>query len=128
MTADYKLKILLVDDETEARAGLGHMLRSKGYEVVEVGTGAEALARAKGEWPALIILDIVLPDMLGTEVFERLRADPITKAIPVLLLTGKPGAAEKVPASYGSSDQVFEKPGRVDELMALVHQMLTGKK
>ena len=126
--AGYKLKILLVDDEAEARAGLGHALRAKGYDVVEVGTGTEALARAKGEWPALIVLDIVLPDILGTEVFERLRADPITKAIPVLLLTAKPGASEKVPASYGSSDRVFEKPGRIDDLMGLIHQMLAGKK
>lgn len=124
----FKQKILVVDDEAESRAGLAASLRHKGYEVVEVGTGTEALARAKSEWPALIVLDVVLPDILGTEVFERLRADPITKAIPVLLLTAKPGVAEKLPASYTPTDRMFEKPGRVDDLLTLIHHMIAGKK
>ena len=128
----FKPKILLVDDEAEARSGLAHELKAKGYEVVEVGTGTEALARAKGEWPALIILDIVLPDIPGTEVFKKLRADPITKIIPVLLLTAKPDILElagtEIPSFEGTRDRYFEKPGRVDELLAVVHQMLTGKK
>ena len=130
MTA-FKPKILLVDDEAEARSGLAHALKMKGYEVVEVGTGTEALARAKGEWPALIILDIVLPDIPGTEVFKKLRADPITKIIPVLLLTAKPDileiAGNEIPSFEGTRDRYFEKPGRVDELLGVVHQMLTGK-
>jgi len=97
--ATFKPKILLVDDEVEARSGLAHVLRAKGYEVVEVGTGTEALARAKGEWPALIILDVVLPDIPGTEI----------------------------PSFEGTRDRYFEKPGHVDELLAVVHQMLTRK-
>lgn len=124
----FKPKILLVDDEVEARSGLAHALKMKGYEVVEVGTGTEALARAKSEWPALIVLDVVLPDIPGTEVFDKLRADPITKAIPVLLLTAKPGVAEKLPPSYAQSDRMFEKPGRVDDLLTLIHDMIAGKK
>ncbi|MDO8729912.1 MAG: response regulator [Candidatus Omnitrophota bacterium] len=130
MTA-FKPKILLVDDEAEARSGLAHALKMKGYEVVEVGTGTEALARARGEWPALIILDVVLPDIPGTEVLKKLRADAITRAIPVLLLTAKPDILElvgtEIPSFEGTRDRYFEKPGRVDELLAVVHQMLTGK-
>lgn len=128
MTA-FKPKILLVDDEAEARSGLAHALKAKGYEVVEVGTGTEALARAKGEWPALIILDVVLPDIPGTEVFKKLRADPITKIIPVLLLTAKPDILEmagtEIPSFEGTRDRYLEKPGRADELLAVVHQMIT---
>lgn len=124
----FKQKVLLVDDEAESREGLAHALRAKGYEVVEVGTGTEALGRARSEWPGLIVLDVVLPDILGTEVFEKLRADPITKAIPVLLLTAKPGVSEKLPASFTHSDRMFEKPGRVDDLLRLIHDMITGKK
>ena len=130
--AGFKPKILLVDDEQEARSGLAHALRMKNYEVVEVGTGTEALARAKGEWPGLIILDIVLPDIPGTEVFKKLRADAITRAIPILLLTAKPDvldqAGTQLPTFEGTRDRYFEKPGRVDELLSLVHEMLTGKK
>ena len=124
----FKPKILLVDDEAESREGLAHALRAKGYEVVEVGTGLEALNRAKSEWPTLVILDIVLPDILGTEVFERLRKDPITKAIPVLLLTSKPDVADKMPSSYAAHDRTFEKPGRLDDLLAIIHNMAMGGK
>lgn len=126
--AKFQLKILLVDDEAESRAGLARSLRHKGYEVVEVATGQEALSRAKGEWPALIILDIVLPDIPGTEVFERLRQDPMTKAIPVLLLTAKPDVAERIPSSYGVADRVLEKPGRLEDLLGIIHDMLAGKR
>ncbi|MBI3312030.1 MAG: response regulator [Candidatus Omnitrophica bacterium] len=126
--AGFKQKILLVDDEAEGREALAHLLHTKGYDVVEVATGGEALARAKGEWPSLIILDIVLPDIPGTEVFDRLRADPITKAIPVLLLSAKPGVADKLPASFTGTDRMYEKPGRADDLMTVVHDMLSGKR
>jgi len=126
--AKFHPKILLVDDEPEARAGLAHGLRAHGYEVVEVGTGQEALDRVKAEWPALIVLDIVLPDIPGTEVFDRLRADPITKAIPVLLLTAKPDIAEKLPSTYAESDRMIEKPGRMEDVMGMVRNMLTGKR
>lgn len=130
--AGFKPKILLVDDEQEARSGLAHALKAKGYEVVEVGTGQEALSRAKGEWPGLIILDIVLPDIPGTEVFKKLRANAVTKAIPILLLTAKPDILEiagtELPSFEGTRDRYFEKPGRVEELLTLIHEMLTGKK
>lgn len=124
----FKTKILVVDDEPEARAGLARMLRGKGYEVVEVGTGLEALASAKNDWPGLIVLDIVLPDIPGTEVFDRLRKDPVTKAIPVLLLTAKPDIAEKLPPSYSGTDRTFEKPGRMEDLLETIRGMLTGSK
>ena len=126
--AKFQPKILLVDDERESRAGLARALRGKGFEVAEAESGEEALWRAKGEWPTLIILDIVLPDIPGTEVFERLRQDPLTQAIPVLLLTAKPDVAAKIPSSYGAADRTFEKPGRLDDLMAMIHSMLAGRK
>lgn len=126
--AKFQQKILLVDDEHESRAGLARALRGKGYEVAEAETGQEALSRAKGEWPALIILDIVLPDIPGTEVFERLRQDPVTKAIPVLLLTAKPDVADKIPSTYGMADRTFEKPGRLEDLLGMIHNMLAGKR
>ena len=129
--AGFKPKILLVDDEEEARSGLAHALRMKGYAVAEVGTGTEALSRAKSEWPGLIILDVVLPDLPGTEVFKKLRADPITQAIPILLLTAKPDILEQagtqLPAFRPRIDGYFEKPGRVDDLLAVVHEMVTRK-
>ncbi len=124
----FRPKILLVDDEPEARGALARSLRLKGYEVLEAATGAEVLSRAKAEWPALIILDVILPDIPGTEVFQNLRSDPITKAIPVLLLTAKPNIVDRLPSFSGKSDRYFEKPGRVEDLLETIHSMLTGKK
>ena len=126
----FKPKIMVVDDEPEARMGLAHSLRAKGYEVLEAATGKEVFDRAKQEWPSLIILDVLLPDVPGTEVFEKLRSDSITKAIPVLLLTAKPEVVERISALREKSQQyrTFEKPGRVEDLLKVVHEMLTGKK
>ncbi len=125
---DYRLKIFLVDDEAESRGALARALLAKGYEVAEAASGLEAVARAKEEWPALIILDIVLPDIPGTEVLERLRADPLTKAIPVLLVTAKPEIVRKqMPQFTLTSDRYVEKPGRIDELLKTVQEMLGGR-
>ena len=121
------LSILVVDDEQEARTLLSKTLRANGYKVLEAATGKEVLPRAKEEWPALIILDIVLPDLPGTQVLELLRSDPLTKLIPVLLLTAKPYAIEQMPAFEGKRDRFLEKPGRIEDLLATIHEMLVGK-
>ena len=124
----FKTKILVVDDEPEARAALAHTLKANGYEVLEASSGKEVLARAKSDWPALIILDIILPDIPGNVVLERLRADPITQLIPVLLLTAKPGVLEQLHVFDKTSDRLFEKPGRIEDLVKTVHEMLTRGK
>jgi CheY-like chemotaxis protein len=64
------------------------ILSDAGYEVLEAGTGTEALALAKAQKPALILLDINLPDLSGVDVCERLKRDPATSAIPVIQITG----------------------------------------
>ncbi len=128
MKPAFRPKILLVDDNPDARLIMGRSLRAKGYDVLEASSGKDILSRAKLEWPALIILDIVLPDIRGTEVFEALRADPVTKAIPVLLMTAKPDVVQQLPGFQNSLDRRLEKTGRPEELVQTVHEMLTGTK
>ena len=123
----FRPKIMVVDDEPEAREALARGLKAKGYDVLEAGTGKEVFSRAKVEWPSLIILDIILPDVPGTEVFKQLRSDPITKAIPVLLLTAKPDIVRELPSFSGKSDRYFEKPGRTEDLLKTIQEMVTGK-
>lgn len=123
-----KLKILVVDDEVEALRGLSHALESHGYEVVELATGKEVLATARDQWPALIILDIVLPDVSGMDLFDQLRADPITKVIPILLLTAKPDVVkEKLTTLPEKPYRYLVKPGRLEDLLKVVREMLMGK-
>ncbi|MBI3317580.1 MAG: response regulator [Candidatus Omnitrophica bacterium] len=124
----FKPKILIVDDEPEARTALARNLKAKGYDVLEMGAGKEVPATARSEWPTLIVLDVVLPDVPGTEVLKQLRADPITKAIPVLLLTAKPDIVEKLLPLTGNTDRTLEKPGRLEDILKTIHEMVTGAK
>jgi CheY-like chemotaxis protein len=80
--------ILIVDDYPGARYLRSRILNDAGYEVVEAGNGEEALRIAQSIRPALILLDVNLPDISGVEVCERLKQDPATAGIPVIQITG----------------------------------------
>ena len=83
-----KRKILIVDDYPGARYLRSRILSDAGYEVVEGSTGGEAINLARSEHPALILLDVNLPDISGVDVCEQLKRDPVTSAIPVIQITG----------------------------------------
>ena len=80
-------KILIVDDERDALFILEKELIARGYSIVATDNGREALDLAKSEHPDLIILDIWMPDMDGSELAARLKEDLITKDIPIIFLT-----------------------------------------
>ena len=80
-------RVLVVEDEPENRLLLGVILSSEGYEVVEAEDGPAALAAARNDPPALVLLDVMMPGMNGYAVLEALRADPSTRSIPVIMLT-----------------------------------------
>lgn len=82
-----KKKILAVDDETEVLILLKKRLESAGYEVVTASSGAAAIELAKKEHPSLIVLDILMPGLDGSETAAALHNDPDTKDIPILFLT-----------------------------------------
>ncbi|PIQ82464.1 MAG: hypothetical protein COV76_03560 [Candidatus Omnitrophica bacterium CG11_big_fil_rev_8_21_14_0_20_64_10] len=125
----FEYKILLVDDEVEAREALAMGLEARGFAVHQLGRGNEVVASARSLWPSLIILDVVLPDLPGTEVLKRLREDPVTRGIPALLLTAKPDiVAQQIPGFRESSDRFVEKPGQTEDILRTVREMLTGKK
>jgi two-component system cell cycle response regulator DivK len=79
--------ILIVEDDARSRKLLRDLLQFHGYRTVEADTGNGAFDLARSEQPCLILLDIRLPDIDGTEVLELLRADPATAGIPVLAVT-----------------------------------------
>jgi CheY-like chemotaxis protein len=81
-------QVLIVDDYPGARYLRSRLLSDAGYEVVEASTGTEAIAVAKAMKPALILLDVNLPDISGVEVCEELKRDPVTAMIPVIQITG----------------------------------------
>jgi two-component system, OmpR family, KDP operon response regulator KdpE len=114
-------RILLVDDDVSLQRAIAPLLRSRGYHVEVVGTGAEAVAAVVAAPPDLIVLDLGLPDLEGTEVCRRLRGH--IKA-PIVILSARSGEAEKVAALDIGADDYVTKPFGPEELLARIRVAL----
>ena len=114
-------RILLVDDEVALQRSVGLLLRSRGYDVAVVATGADALAQAESTVPDLIVLDLGLPDLDGSEVCRRLRTQ--TKA-PIIVLSARKEEADKVAALDVCADDYVTKPFGPEELLARIRVAL----
>lgn len=114
-------RVLVVDDEPQLLRALGINLRARGYEVHAAATGAEALRTAGAHPPDVVILDLGLPDMDGTEVVAGLRG--WTDA-PILVLSGRSDSGDKVDALDAGADDYVTKPFGMDELLARLRAML----
>ncbi len=122
---DSPTTVLVVDDDPATRTGLAGVLRDAGFAVREAGTGAEALRAAVGEQPDLVLLDVGLPDDDGYAVCRRLKADPATAAVPVLLLSARGSRTEeRVHGLEGGADGYLAKPADPAELVAQVKALL----
>ncbi len=108
-------RALVVDDDEQIRRALRTSLRVQGYEVVEATDGMSALTAALTADPDLIVLDLGLPDIDGTEVIRRLRA---TSQVPVIVLSVRDGQEQKVQAFDLGADDYVTKPFGIDELLA----------
>jgi two-component system alkaline phosphatase synthesis response regulator PhoP len=122
--SDTRTKILVVDDEKDITDSLGISLESEGYNVVKANTGHDAIEKARVEIPDLILLDIMLPDMNGYEITNKLRKDPLTKLIPIIMLTGRGGLNDKIEGLDLGADDYITKPFNVRELKARVRTVL----
>ena len=102
-----KPKILVVDDEPDALEVLGFKLREAGYTPVFAKDGARALAAVRDERPALVVLDLMLPEVDGLEVCKILRRDPTTASIPILMLTARAAEMDRIVGlELGADDYV----------------------
>lgn len=102
--------ILLVDDEQDILDLLGYNLRQEGFKTALARDGREALEKARAQQPALIVLDIMMPEMDGIEVCRRLRSDAHLRTIPILMLTAKTEEAEQVRGLETGADIYLSKP------------------
>jgi two-component system, OmpR family, KDP operon response regulator KdpE len=114
-------RILLVDDEVAIQRAVAPLLRSRGYQVEVVGTGREAVEMVVERSPDLIVLDLGLPDLEGTEVCRRIRK--VSKA-PIVILSARGGEAEKVAALDIGADDYVTKPFGSEELLARIRVAL----
>ncbi len=117
-------KILIVDDDVDSLKLIGLMLQRHGYEVVYANAGNQAISKATSEHPDLIILDVMMPDMNGYEVTRRLRGNPSTKPIPIIMFTAKTLIDDKVAGFEAGADDYLTKPTHPAELAARVKSIL----
>ena len=116
--------ILLAEDEAAQRAVMAYNLAAEGYRVAEAGTGEEAMLLVGEAPPDLVVLDWMMPDLSGIEVCRRLKADPETRAIPVIMLSARAEEADRVRGLETGADDYVAKPYSMAELMARIRANL----
>jgi two-component system KDP operon response regulator KdpE len=113
--------ILLVDDEASIQRSVAPLLRSRGYEVETVGSGCDALKAVAERPPDLIVLDLGLPDIEGTEVCRQVRQ---TSGLPIIVLSARGNEPDKVSALDLGADDYVTKPFGPEELLARIRVAL----
>ena len=117
-------RILIADDEADIRLVLRMRLEQDGYAVLEARDGAEAVRLAQSEMPDLIVLDVMMPEMDGVEVCNRLRASFTTSGIPVIMLTAKAGNDDRMSGLRKGANDYITKPFDLGELAQRVRNTL----
>jgi DNA-binding response OmpR family regulator len=117
--------VLVVEDDPSVRGLLHTLLTSEGYQVSTASDGLAGLRSALDSPPALILLDVMMPDLGGVRVLEELGSDPVLSGVPVIVVTGRVDAVGELEALLGPG-MVFVKPFAVDELVRRVAELTGG--
>lgn len=120
-TGKYTANVLIVDDIPANLQVLGAILKSAGYKVRPVPSGALALQVAEKEKPDLILLDIMMPDMDGYEVCRRIKANPFLSGIPIIFISALNETSDVVKALKSGGVDYVTKPFQAEEVIARVH-------
>jgi len=123
---DQTAKVLVVDDTPQNARLLEAMLSPRGYSVVLAHSGLDGLEKVRTERPDLVLLDIVMPDISGYEVCRRLREDPETRLLPVVMMTSS-GDQDKVDTIEAGADDFIARPFNPSELLSRVRSLLRIK-
>jgi two-component system OmpR family response regulator len=121
--AGFLATVLICEDEPALRELIRLSLDGH-YEFAEAEDGVSCLARAREIRPDLIVLDMMLPGLMGLEVLGELRGDPELAAVPVIVLTAQPGTRDE--ALRAGANLVMDKPFNVDDISAAVKEVLAG--
>ena len=121
-------QILVVEDNEKNMKLFRDVLRATGYRTLEASTGRQALMLAAAHGPALVLMDIRLPDMTGVEALSRLRMDERTARMPVLALTAQAMKGDRERFIEAGFDGYLSKPVDIDELLATVARHCGGRR
>ena len=117
-------KVLLVEDNEMNRDMLSRRLSKKGYEIVIAEDGAQGVALARSERPDLILMDMSLPVLHGWDATRQLKADPQTKAIPVIALTAHAMSGDREKALEAGCDEFDTKPVELPRLLEKMQKLM----
>ena len=117
-------RILVVEDEADLREVITYNLTREGFKVIEAEGGLEGLRKAREHDPGLLLLDLMLPDVDGLEVCRRLRKDPLTSTLPIIMVTAKGEESDVVLGLGIGADDYVTKPFSPSELVARVKAVL----
>jgi two-component system phosphate regulon response regulator PhoB len=117
-------RILVVEDEKDLQDVLSYNLRQAGHEPTVVALGQDALEHVRSNPPDLVLLDLMLPDMSGTDVCRALKSDPATRAIPVVMLTARGEEIDRVVGFELGADDYVVKPYSMRELTLRLQAIL----
>jgi two-component system phosphate regulon response regulator PhoB len=116
--------ILIVEDERDVQTVLEFNLKAAGFETLRASTGEEAFAWLRARVPDLVLLDLMLPDVSGTEICRRIKADPRTSAVPVVVLSARGEEVDRVVGFELGADDYVRKPFSVRELILRLRAVL----
>ena len=122
----FGARMLVVDDSPTICAVLGKMLGQDGYHVLKATDGASALELARNELPALIFLDVVMPGMNGFSVLRKLRHDPLTCHIPIIMISGNQQATEQFYLQRYGADDFMRKPFDRDDVYERIGRLVAS--
>jgi two-component system alkaline phosphatase synthesis response regulator PhoP len=117
-------KVVIIEDEPDIVEVISYNLKREGYQVVSSGRGDEGLDLARAQSPALVILDLMLPGMDGLTVCQRLKADPMTRDIPIIIVSAKGEESDVVIGLGLGADDYLAKPFSPRELLARARAVL----
>lgn len=115
--------VLVVEDDPNVRGLLQTLLLSEGYTVVTADDGIGGLLKATSSPPALILLDVMMPDLGGVRVLDELQADPALQSVPVMIVTGTVDAVPMLRERIGE-ENVVVKPFGVEALLTRVRELI----
>lgn len=121
-------RILVVDDEPEIHTVLGKLLTNEGFTIENAFNAEEAFKKIAAKKPDLIILDIMMPKISGIEACNRLKGDPATKDILILIVSAKDAQADRIDGLTHGADDYVAKPFHLRSLVRKIEHMLEKKK
>ena len=119
--------ILLVEDNDNNRLLIRDVLQASGYRVIEAETAEDGVRMAAEQRPALVLMDIQLPGMSGIEALQRLRADPVTRAIPVVAVTASAMTQDRRQIMAAGFDGYQSKPISVKSFLQTIREILPSR-